>query len=186
MAALRRLLAAAALARARAQPWGPPDQARGEFAPGWNGMARTPPYAASSVPTRPSSLRLTRPAPSGLSLQRRRNRCCSRQTQTQALSRVLRRMGWSSWNCYGSEISQGMMMEAADALAAKNRTVPTDRAVSLCDLGYCELVVDLGWEGCGQGLNHTQHAADGTPTIEPAFPDVGAMVQHIHERGLRA
>ena len=36
------------------------------------------------------------------------------------------------------------------------------------------------------GLNHTQHAADGTPTIEPAFPDVGAMVQHIHERGLRA
>ena len=95
-------------------------------------------------------------------------------------------MGWSSWNCYGSEISQGMMLEAAEALAAKNRTVPTDRAISLCDLGYCELVVDLGWEGCGQGLNHTQHAADGTPTIEPAFPDVGGMVQHIHERGLRA
>lgn len=46
--------------------------------------------------------------------------------------------------------------------------------------------VDEGWEGCGQGVNGTQHAADGTPTIDAAFPDTKGMVQSIHGLGLSA
>lgn len=67
-----------------------------------------------------------------------------------------------SWNCYGAEISQPIIARVADALSTKTHKVRGRRELaSLCDLGYCELLVDLGWEGCGQGVNHTQHAEDG-------------------------
>ena len=60
-----------------------------------------------------------------------------------------------------------MMLDAARALVAKNRTVAGQSApVSLCDLGYCSVGVDEGWEGCGQGVNGTQHDAQGLPTID--------------------
>ena len=42
-------------------------------------------------------------------------------------------------------------------------------------------------EGCGLGVNKTQHAADGTPTVDPhSFPDTQAMVAQIHAKGLSA
>ena len=70
------------------------------------------------------------------------------------------------------------MGQAAEAMVAKNRTVAGHTSsVSLCDLGYCSVGVDEGWEGCGQGANGTQHAVNGTPTIDSAFPDMAAMVQ---------
>ena len=48
-------------------------------------------------------------------------------------------------------MNEGMIKEAIDALAAKNRTVKGwDGKVSLCDLGYCMAGIDEGWEGCGQ------------------------------------
>ena len=43
-----------------------------------------------------------------------------------------------------------------------------------------------GWEGCGAGVNGTQHARDGTPTIDSAFPDTAGMVKAIHAKGLAA
>ena len=79
------------------------------------------------------------------------------------------------------------MLEAADALVAKNRTVAgRSGLVSLCDVGYCSVGVDEGWEGCGAGVNGTQHAADGTPTIDAAFPNTSEMVKDIHAKGLAA
>ena len=91
-------------------------------------------------------------------------------------------MGWRSWNAFGNRISQDMMMVAADAVVSKNRTVAGYTGkVSLCDLGYCSVGVDEGWEGCGAGVNGTQHAADGTPTIDAAFPDTAKMVKNIHD-----
>jgi hypothetical protein len=81
------------------------------------------------------------------------------------------------------------MLEAATALVARNRTVPgrDGPAVSLCDLGYCSVGVDEGWEGCGEGVNGTQHDAQGYPTIETrSFPDTAAMVVQIHKLGLSA
>ena len=80
-----------------------------------------------------------------------------------------------------------MMLEAADAASAKNRTVKGwEGKVSLCDLGYCSVGVDEGWEGCGAGINGTQHDSQGTPTIDAAFPDTGKMVSEIHGKGLSA
>jgi len=80
-----------------------------------------------------------------------------------------------------------MMLDAAAALVAKKRTVAgRAMAASLCDVGYCSVGVDEGWEGCGQGANGTQHAKDGTPTIDAAFPDTEGMVAQIHSMGLKA
>jgi len=31
-------------------------------------------------------------------------------------------MGWRSWNAFGNRISQDMMIDAANAIVAKNRT----------------------------------------------------------------
>ena len=96
-------------------------------------------------------------------------------------------MGWRSWNAFGPRITQDIILEQAAALAAKNRTVPGSKSgVSLCDLGYCSVGVDEGWEGCGLGVNGTQHAADGRPVVALTFPDTGAMVARIHELGLAA
>ena len=96
-------------------------------------------------------------------------------------------MGWRSWNAFGNRITQDMMLEAATAMVAKNRTVAGhDGKVSLCDLGYCSVGVDEGWEGCGSGVNGTQHKADGTPTIDTAFPDTSKMVTDIHGLALAA
>ena len=97
-------------------------------------------------------------------------------------------MGWRSWNAYGNRITQNMMMEAAHALVAKNRSAAGRTGkFSLCDVGYCSVGVDEGWEGCGAGVNHTQHAADGRPTIDTkSFPDTKAMVTDVHALGLVA
>lgn len=96
-------------------------------------------------------------------------------------------LGWRSWNAFGNRITQDMMIEAAEALVAKNRTIAGHSGnVSLCDIGYCQVGVDEGWEACGAGVNGTQHNADGTPTIDPTFPDTKGMVDQIHALGLKA
>lgn len=79
------------------------------------------------------------------------------------------------------------MIEAAQALVSANRSVSGHaKKISLCDAGYCAVGVDEGWEACGQGIDGTQHNADGTPTIESSFPDTKGMVDQIHDMGLKA
>lgn len=95
-------------------------------------------------------------------------------------------MGWRSWNAFHANINQDTFVAAIDALTAKNRTV-RGRAgsVSLCDLGYCSCGIDEGWEGCGQGINGTQHDAQGNPVInKDRFPDMASLVKYGHSKGL--
>ena len=55
-------------------------------------------------------------------------------------------MGWRSWNAFGNRITQTMMLEASEAMVAKNRTVGGHSGqLSLCDMGYCSVGVDEGW-----------------------------------------
>jgi hypothetical protein len=55
--------------------------------------------------------------------------------------------GSGSWNAFGPRITQDMMVQAVDAMVAKNRTVAGwEGKVSLCDLGYCSVGIDEGWE----------------------------------------
>ena len=84
-------------------------------------------------------------------------------------------------------MNQDMITDVIDALAAKNRTVKGwDGKVSLCDLGYCAAGIDEGWEGCGLGVNGTQHYLNGTPATNPKlFPDMKGLVDHGHKKGLK-
>lgn len=42
------------------------------------------------------------------------------------------------------------------------------------------------WEGCGLGVNHTQHYVNGTPAINNAtFPDMKGLVDYGHSKGLK-
>ena len=137
----------------------PPARSK-DFPPGWNGAPQ------------PSPSRLN-PAVS-----------CARSFSGLAKTPPL---GWRSWNAFGNRITQDMMMEAAEALVARNRTIAGHPGkVSLCDVGYCSVGVDEGWEACGAGVNGTQHAVDGTPTVDKAFPDTKGMVDQIHALGLSA
>ena len=108
------------------------------YAPGWNGLAKTPPR------------------------------------------------GWRSWYAYYTSFTASMIQRDIDALVAKNRTVQGwNGEVSLCDLGYCTAGLDEGWEGCGLGVNGTQHYLNGTPAVNPnKFPDgMKALVKYGHDRG---
>lgn len=95
--------------------------------------------------------------------------------------------GWRSWYAYYTQMNQGMIESVIDALAAKNRTVQGwDGKVSLCDLGYCAVGIDEGWEGCGLGVNGTQHYLNGTPATNPVlFPDMQGLVNYGHSKGLK-
>ena len=70
------------------------------------------------------------------------------------------------------------MLQAADAIVA-NRS-----GGSLLSVGYRSIGIDEGWEGCGAGVNGTQHDAAGNPTINDKFPDLGAIVKYGHFLGL--
>ena len=95
--------------------------------------------------------------------------------------------GWRSWYAYYTHMNQPMIEKAIDALAAKNRTVKGwEGKVSLCDLGYCSAGIDEGWEGCGLGVNGTQHYLNGTPAVNPTlFPDMKGLVDYGHAKGLQ-
>ena len=59
--------------------------------------------------------------------------------------------------------------------------VPT----SLFELGFTDLGVDEGWEGCGQGYNHTQHDINGFPIVDlTKFPNMSSTVAYGTARGL--
>ena len=95
--------------------------------------------------------------------------------------------GWRSWYAYYTQMNQGMIEEVIDALASKNRTVKGwEGKVSLCDLGYCAAGIDEGWEGCGLGVNNTQHYLNGTPATNPRlFPNMKGLVDYGHSKGLK-
>ena len=92
-------------------------------------------------------------------------------------------LGWRSWNQFGSAINASLILESARALA---RCRPQHGNASLCDLGFCSVGVDEGWEGCGLGINGTQHAADGTPVAAPGFGNISRLVEEIHRLGVQA
>lgn len=97
------------------------------------------------------------------------------------------KIGWRSWYAYYTRMNQDMIENVIDALVAKNRTVPGwDGKVSLCDLGYCTAGIDEGWEGCGEGVNGTQHYLNGTPAVNyHTFPDMKGLVDYGHSKGVK-
>jgi alpha-galactosidase len=76
-------------------------------------------------------------------------------------------MGWSSWNKFGEEIDDKTVRQIADALVAKG----------LRDAGYVYVNIDDGWQG----------ARDANGVLQPnaKFPDMKALADYIHARGLK-
>ena len=95
-------------------------------------------------------------------------------------------MAWRSWNAFYADIDDATIRAQADGLADRSRLVdgvPT----SLADLGYVNLGIDEGWEGCGRGFNNTQHTAFGWPVVDTSkFPDMNATRAHITGLNLSA
>ena len=95
-------------------------------------------------------------------------------------------MGWRSWNCFGAGVSQDKMVSAIDAIVAPLYDIEGKKNQSLFSAGYSTVGVDEGWEGCGQGVNGTQHDAQGDPVVNAKFPDMQGLVKYGHDRGLKA
>merc|ERR1712153_63881 len=56
--------------------------------------------------------------------------------------------GWRSWYAFYTKMDQALIESVIDALTVPNRTVRGwEGKVSLCDLGYCSVGIDEGWEG---------------------------------------
>ena len=78
------------------------------------------------------------------------------------------------------------MMKTMELLSERTRLVdgvPT----SYCDLGYCDVGLDDGWQSCGKyGDNQfTHHQADGHPAINyTRFPNMREMTNFAHKQGL--
>ncbi|MBQ9952282.1 MAG: glycoside hydrolase family 27 protein [Clostridia bacterium] len=79
-------------------------------------------------------------------------------------------MGWNSWNTFGSEINEKVVMESADVLAESG----------LRDAGYNYLVIDDHW-------HLKERGADGRMVPDPEkFPHgMKYVADYIHSKGLK-
>ncbi len=76
-------------------------------------------------------------------------------------------MGWNSWNRFRAEVSDKMVREIADAMVSSG----------MKDAGYVFVNIDDTWEG-------TRDAA-GNITTNSKFPDMKALADYVHSKGLK-
>lgn len=76
-------------------------------------------------------------------------------------------MGWNSWNVFKENIDDKTVRETADALVSSG----------LRDAGYVYVSIDDGWQG----------QRDPTGVLHPnsKFPDMRALANYLHQRGLK-
>ena len=76
-------------------------------------------------------------------------------------------MGWNSWNHFARKVTDADVRAAADALVASG----------MRDAGYVYVNIDDTWEG--------KRGADGVLAANEKFPDMKALGDYIHARGLK-
>ena len=76
-------------------------------------------------------------------------------------------MGWNSWNHFAERIDDKTVRETADALVS----------TGLKDAGYIYLNIDDTWEG--------QRDARGFIHSNEKFPDMKALADYVHSKGLK-
>ncbi len=88
-------------------------------------------------------------------------------------------LGWNSWNVYGRAISDSLARAATDAMVAKG----------LIDHGFTYVNLDDGWERSAREADALfegpVRAADGTMLTNKKFPDMKALGDYIHAKGLK-
>jgi alpha-galactosidase len=77
-------------------------------------------------------------------------------------------MGWNSWNAYGLAVDAGKVRAVAEAMIS----------TGLAAHGWTYINIDDGWEA-------SERAADGGIRANAKFPDMHALSDYLHERGLR-
>jgi alpha-galactosidase len=76
-------------------------------------------------------------------------------------------MGWNSWNQFKSRVEDKVVREIADAMVASG----------MRDAGYIYVNIDDTWEG--------ERDAQGNMTSNKKFPDMKALADYIHSKGLK-
>ncbi|GAB2542867.1 glycoside hydrolase family 27 protein [Rhodanobacter koreensis] len=76
-------------------------------------------------------------------------------------------MGWNSWNHFAEKVSDRDIRAAADALVASG----------MRDAGYVYVNIDDGWQG--------KRDASGEIRPNAKFPDMKALADYVHSRGLK-
>jgi alpha-galactosidase len=76
-------------------------------------------------------------------------------------------MGWNSWNHFAGRVSDADVRAAADALVSSG----------MRDAGYIYVNIDDTWEG--------ERNADGEIQTNSKFPDMKALADYVHSKGLK-
>lgn len=76
-------------------------------------------------------------------------------------------MGWNSWNFFAEKVTDADVRAAADAIVASG----------MKDAGYVYVNIDDTWEG--------QRDADGVLQPNSKFPDMNALADYVHSKGLK-
>jgi alpha-galactosidase len=89
-------------------------------------------------------------------------------------------MGWNSWNCFASSVSEDKVRAAADAMVASG----------LINHGYTYINIDDFWQVKGKTddptLRGPERDANGEILPNPRFPDMKGLTDYIHGKGLKA
>jgi alpha-galactosidase len=89
-------------------------------------------------------------------------------------------MGWNSWNCFAGAVSDARIRAAAEAMAQSG----------LIDHGWTYINIDDYWQVKPTAQDPTllgpERNADGTIHPNSRFPDMKALAEYIHGKGLKA
>lgn len=89
-------------------------------------------------------------------------------------------MGWNSWNCFASSVSEEKVKAAADAMVKSG----------LINHGWTYINVDDYWQNHRNSTDPTLHGsfrdAQGNVVPNSRFPDMKGMADYIHNLGLKA
>lgn len=77
-------------------------------------------------------------------------------------------LGWNSWNCWGTSVDDAKVRAAADAMVASG----------LASHGFTYINIDDAWEG-------KERDANGNITTNEKFPDMKALADYVHSKGLK-
>ncbi len=88
-------------------------------------------------------------------------------------------MGWNSWNCFASAVTEKNVRDAADAYVK----------AGLRDHGWTYINIDDFWMPKNDDKDPTLHGPDrddsGKINANPRFPDMKALTDHVHGLGLK-
>jgi alpha-galactosidase len=76
-------------------------------------------------------------------------------------------LGWNSWNVWAAKVDDQKVRAAADAMVSSG----------LAGQGYTYINIDDAWEGA--------RTADGEITSNEKFPDMKALTDYVHGKGLK-